>query len=141
MAKVYTGRDGRLLIDDIEQIKVSNWTLTGSLEMLETTTLGDYQRTYVPGVQEFNGSATILYYQTDEDRNDAELAIRKVLRTLGVRDEQSVDLRFRFVENDITRDVRFTAYITSFTLGASVGEVSSAQITFQCVGAATEVTL
>jgi hypothetical protein len=40
MAKVYTGRDGRLLIDGTEQIKVSNWTLTGSLEVLETTTLG-----------------------------------------------------------------------------------------------------
>jgi hypothetical protein len=41
MAKVYTGRDGRLLIDGTEQIKVSNWTLTGSLEVLETTTLGE----------------------------------------------------------------------------------------------------
>ena len=60
MAKIYTGRDGRLLIDDLEQIKVTNWSMSGSLEMLETTTLGDAQRSYTPGVQEFNGSATIL---------------------------------------------------------------------------------
>ena len=71
MAKVYTGRDGRLLIDGTEQIKVSNWTLTGSLEVLETTTLGESQRSYAPGVQEFNGTATLLYYKDDAGRNDA----------------------------------------------------------------------
>jgi hypothetical protein len=83
MAKVYTGRDGRLLIDGIEQIKVSNWTLTGSLEVLETTTLGESQRSYTPGVQEFNGSATLLYYKDDAGRNDAATALKKVLRVSG----------------------------------------------------------
>ena len=64
MAQVFTGKDGRLLLDGLEQIKVTNWSLTGSLEMLETTSLGDNQRTYCPGVQEFNGSATLLMSAT-----------------------------------------------------------------------------
>jgi hypothetical protein len=141
MAKVYTGRDGRLLIDGIEQIKVTNWTLTGSLEMLETTTLGDSQRSYTPGVQEFNGSATLLYYNDSSGRNDAALALKKVLRLSGVSDGDTVDMRLRLVEGNANHDVRLTTYITSVTFGASVGEVSSAQISFQGTGALTEVTI
>ena len=141
MAKIYTGRDGRLLIDGVEQIKVTNWQVTGSLEMLETTSLGESQRTYTPGVQEFSGSATLLYYNDGTGRNDAALALRKVLRVSGVSDGDTVDMRLRLVEGSATHDVRLTTYITSVSFGASVGEVSSAQISFQGTGALQEVTL
>jgi hypothetical protein len=141
MAKVYTGRDGRLLIDGTEQIKVTNWSMTGNLETLETTSLGESQRTYVPGVQEFNGSATILYYNDGTGRNDAATALRKVLRIAGVEDADTVTMRLRLIEGSTNHDVAMTAYITSVSFGASVGEVSSAQISFQGTGALTEVTL
>jgi hypothetical protein len=141
MAKVYTGRDGRLLIDGVEQIKVTNWQLSGSLEMLETTTLGDAQRSYAPGVQEFNGSAALLYYNDGTGRNDAATALKKVLRVTGIDSADTVDLRLRLVEGTTNHDVRFTAYITSVTFGASVGEISSAQISFQATGALSEVTI
>jgi hypothetical protein len=141
MAKVYTGRDGRLLLDGIEQIKVTNWQLTGSLEMLETTSLGESQRTYAPGVQEFNGSATLLYYNDGTGRNDAALALKKVLRVSGVSSSDTVDMRLRLVEGSTSHDVRLTTYITSVSFGASVGEVSSAQISFQGTGALVEVTI
>jgi hypothetical protein len=141
MAKIYTGRDGRLLINDLEQIKVTNWQMTGTLEMLETTSLGESQRTYTPGVQEFNGSATILYYNDGTGRNDAALALKKVLRISGASDGDTVDLRLRLVEGNSNHDVRLTAYISSVSFGASVGEVSSAQISFQGTGALSEVTI
>jgi len=141
MAKVYTGRDGRLLIDGTEQIKVTNWSMTGDLEILETTSLGDNQRTYAPGVQGFSGSATILYYNDGTGRNDAATALRKVLRVAGVNDTDTVILRLRLIEGSSNHDVALVAYITSATFGASVGEVSSAQISFQATGALTEVTL
>lgn len=141
MAKIYTGRDGRLLINGLEQLKVTNWQLSGSLEMLETTSLGELQRSYTPGVQEFNGSATLLYYNNDAGRNDAATALKKVLRIGGVNDGDTVDLRLRLVEGSSNRDVRLTAYITSVSFGASVGEVSSAQISFQGTGALTAVTI
>lgn len=141
MAKVYTGKDGRLLIDGTEQIKVSNWTLTGSLEVLETTTLGDSQRTYVPGVQEFNGSASLLYYNDGTDRNDAATALKKVLKVAGVTDSDTVTMTLRLVEGTTNHDVQLTAYITSVSFGASVGEVSRAEISFQGTGALTTVTI
>ena len=141
MAKVFTGKDGRMLLDGVEQIKVTNWSMTGSLEMLETTSIGDNQRSYAPGVQEFNGSATLLYYNDGAERNDASTALRKVLRVNGVTDGDTVDMRLRLLEGATNHDVQLTAYITSVSLGASVGEVSSAQINFQATGALTEVTV
>ena len=141
MAKIFTGKDGRLLLDGVEQVKVTNWSLTGSLEMLETTSLGDNQRTYCPGLQEFSGSATLLYYNDDAGRNDASTALRKVLRVDGVSQGDTVDMRLRLLEGSTNRDVRLTAYITSVSFGASVGEVSSAEINFQGTGALTAVTV
>jgi len=141
MAKVYTGRDGRLLIDGTEQIKVTNWSLTGNLETLETTSLGDSQRTYVPGVQEFNGSATLLYYNDGTGRNDAATALKKILKIGSVSESDTVTMRLRLVEGNANRDVQLTTYITSVSFGASVGEVSSAQISFQGTGALTAVTI
>jgi hypothetical protein len=141
MAKVFTGKDGRLLLDGIDQVKVTNWSLTGNLEMLETTSLGDNQRSYCPGVQEFSGSATLLYYNDGTGRNDAALALRKVLRIDGVNEGDTVDMRLRLVEGSTNHDVRMATYITSVSFGASVGEVGSAQIDFQGTGALTAVTL
>ena len=141
MAKIFTGKDGRLLLDDLEQVKVTNWSLTGNLEMLETTSLGDNQRTYCPGLQEFSGSATLLYYNNDAGRNDASTALRKVLRVDGVSQGDTVDMRLRLLEGSTNRDVQLTAYITSVSFGASVGEVSSAEINFQGTGALTAVTV
>jgi len=45
------------------------------------------------------------------------------------------------VEGTTNHDVRLTAYITSVSFGASVGEVSSAQINFQATGALSEVSI
>ena len=138
---MYTGRDGRLLIDGTEQIKVTNWSLSGSLEMLETTTLGESQRSYAPGVQEFNGSATLLYYNDGTGRNDAATALKKVLRIAGVSSADTVTLTLRLVEGNTNHDVQLTAYITSVSFGTSVGEVSRAEISFQGTGALTAVTI
>lgn len=141
MAKYYTGKDGRLLINGRERLKVTNWSLTGSLEMLETTSLGESQRTYVPGVQEFSGSATLLYYKDTGGRNDAAAILQQVLRVQGVTDSDTVTIKLRLVDGNSNSDVFFTSYITSVSFGASVGEIVSAQITFQTTGQLQGVTI
>lgn len=141
MAKVFTGRDGRLLIGGTEQLKVTTWSLTGTLEVLPTTTLGDYQQSYTPGVQSFSGSATLLYYKDDAGRNDAATALRKILRVDGIEDSDTVEFSLRFVDGSSNHDVAFSAYVTSVTFGAGVGEVGTAQISFEVTGPLTSVTL
>jgi len=64
-----------------------------------------------------------------------------VLKIGSVSESDTVDLRLRLVEGTTNHDVRLTAYITSVSFGASVGEVSSAQINFQATGALSEVSI
>jgi hypothetical protein len=135
MAKFYTGRDGRLLLGGNTLVKVTNWQLSAELETLETTTLGDSQRTYVPGLQSFSGSANLMYYVDDDNTNDASTLLRKVIKTSAVTTADTVSLTLRLTDGGTNNDVTLTAYITSASIGSSVGEVVTAQISFQGTGA------
>lgn len=141
MAKFYTGRDGRLLLAGDTLVKVTSWQLSASLETLETTTLGDAQRSYVPGLQSFSGSATLLYYVDTANTNDASTLLRKVVKTSGVTTSDTVALTLRLTDGGTNNDVTLTAYITEASIGSSVGEVVSAQISFQGTGALTTATI
>jgi len=141
MAKIFTGRDGRLLLGSDTLVKVTSWTLQADLETLESTTLGDAQRSYVPGVQSFSGSASLLYYVDTDNTNDASTLLRKLVKTSGVSSSDTVTLTLRLVGDLSNSDVTLTAYITSASIGTSVGEIVSAQISFQGTGALTSATL
>ena len=141
MAKIFTGRDGRLLLGSDTLVKVTSWTLQADLETLESTTLGDAQRSYVPGVQSFSGRASLLYYIDTDDTNDASTLLRKLVKTSGVAASDTVTLTLRLAGDNGNNDVTLTAYITSASIGASVGEIVSAQISFQGTGALTTATL
>lgn len=141
MAQIFTGRDGRLLLGSDTLVKVTNWSLQADLETLETTTLGDAQRSYVPGVQSFSGSASLLYYIDTDNTNDASTLLRKLVKTSGVSSTDTVSLTLRLAGDTGNNDVTITAYITSVSIGASVGELVTAQISFQGTGALTTATL
>lgn len=141
MAQIFTGRDGRLLLGSDTLVKVTNWSLQADLETLETTTLGDSQRSYVPGVQSFSGSASLLYYIDTDNTNDASTLLRKLVKTSGVASTDTVTLTLRLAGDTGNNDVTITAYITSVSIGASVGELVTAQISFQGTGALTTATL
>lgn len=139
MAKVYTGRDGQLLLGGSTVVKVTSWSLQADLETLETTTLGDNVRSYTPGIQSFSGSATVLYYKDDSNNINTTGLLNKLVKTgtSGVSSSDTVTLTLRLADGNDLNDVTMTAYITSATIGASVGEIISAQLSFQATGALT----
>jgi len=139
MAKAYTGRDGQLLLGGTTLVKVTSWSLQADVEMLETTTLGDGVRTFTPGVQSFGGSANLIYYKADNGSIDASSLLTKLVRTgtAGVSSSDTVTLTLRLADGSDLNDIGITAYITSATIGASVGEIVTAQISFQGTGALT----
>ncbi len=143
MAKAYTGRDGQLLLGSDVLVKVTNWSLQADLELLDTTSLGESVRSFTPGIQNFTGSASVLYYKDTDGTNDAGTLLRKLVRTgtAGVTTADATTLTLRLLDGNSSNDVTLTAYITSASFGASVGEVISAQISFQATGALTTVTL
>lgn len=143
MAKAYTGRDGRLLLGSSTLVKVTSWQMQADLELLETTSLGDGVRSFTPGLQSFSGSASLIYYKADDGSIDASGLLSKLVKTGsdGVSDSDTVSLMLRLVDGIDENDIALTAYITSASIGAAVGEVVSAQISFQGTGALTEASV
>ena len=155
MAKVYTGRDGVVLfdagtddtIDPVALAKVTSYSFQADLETLETTTLGDSIRSYTPGILGWSGSATLMYYKDDDNRVSANRLLRRLIKTgtAGVLPENDpntplndsglVVFILRLVDGTENRDIKFTAYITSASISASVGEIISVQVSFQVTGA------
>ena len=132
MAKAYTGRDGSLRLSDVEQVKVIDWSLSSSLETLETTSLSDKVRTYTPGIQSFNGSATLLYYKQDSGSNHASELIKKLVRTdTATVDPSTVTLTLRLADGSSYSDVKFNAYITSADIAVRPGDTVKANISFR----------
>lgn len=136
MAKAYTGRDGQLLLSGVGLVKVTNWSLEAQVDMLETTSLGDSHRSFVPGIQSFAGSASLLYYKAEDGSIDASKLLQKLIRTGsgGVTSADSVSLTLRLRDGSANNDITLTAYITGASIGAAVGEIVSAQISFQATG-------
>ena len=143
MAKAYSGRDGQLLLGGSTLVKVTSWSLQADLELLETTSLGDNLRTFAPGIQSFSGSASLIYYKADSGSIDASQLLRQLVKTgtTGVSESDTVSLTLRLADGSDLNDVRLTAYVTSASFGAAVGEIVTAQISFQATGALSTATI
>jgi hypothetical protein len=143
MAKVYSGRDGVMQLSGTTLAKVVNFSVQSSLETLETTTLSENLRSYVPGVSGYSGSATLLYYKDDSSSINTSNLLANVFKTGtdGVSSSQTVDLTFRWVDGTDNNDIKMTAYITSASIGAATGDIVRAEISFQGTGALSTVTI
>lgn len=133
MAKVYTGRDGSLLIDDTTAGKVVSWSLEGQADVLDTTSLADDFRTYELGMRSFTGSATLLFYTNDAGGNDAET----LLKAAKSGTKTSLKLRLGATGTPTLKDTSISCIITSYSFGASVGELVQASISFTVSGEPT----
>lgn len=143
MAKAYSGRDGSVLLDSTTLVKCTSWSLQADMELLETTSLGDAIRSYTPGIQGFSGSARLIYYKKDDNTNDASTLLRKLIKTgtTGVSASDTVVLTLRLADGTSYNDIKLTGYITSASIGASVGDITSADISFQATGALSVATI
>jgi hypothetical protein len=137
MAKVYTGRDGYLLVGTSTIAKVVSFSVQANLETLETTALHEHLRSYTPGVTGYTGTASLLYYKEDDGSINTTSLINKLVKTGtgGVSDSDTVKLTFRWQDGDDNNDITMNAYITSASIGAATGEIVRAEIGFQGTGA------
>jgi len=126
-AKVFSGKDGQLLVGDVPIGKVVDWSFEGQNETLETTTLSDTSRTYIYGLKGYSGSATLLYYKDD----GGGFNVKPLLDAAIAGTTVNLKLRLADVTN---REVFLTALITSYSTGVSVGEVVRMQFSFTATG-------
>lgn len=138
----YSGSDGQLIYapqtaeftdgkSSGEQViaKVRNWSYTSTTASLDTTTLGDTDRTLRHGIRSASGNAEILYYNDQpNDMANAGTLIREHLRK---QDNPQFHIKFKIGRG--TSDVYYAVYkclITSMTINMAVGEVTSVNISF-----------
>ena len=143
MAKVYTGRDGVLVANEVTLAKVVSFQLSANLETLETTTLNENLRSYTPGIVGYSGSATLLYYKDDDGDFNTEGILNRLVKTgsHAVASPDDVEFIFRWVDGSDNNDIKIVAFITSASIGAATGDIVRAEVSFQGTGTLKTVTI
>jgi hypothetical protein len=132
----YSGKNGTLTYSGSLVAKVSNWSFSASVDTLETTAISDTDRSYVPGLRQYSGSATIFYYE-DTSGTAPKPLLEKII-SASVIGESGVTLKLGWSSS---KYIQGSVIITSGELSCAVGEVMQATIQFQFTGTLTGVTL
>lgn len=141
MAKQFTGIDGALYADGNKVARVADWSLSALADTLETTSLGDFARNYVYGIQSFSGSCTLFYYENDANQIEGKALLGDVLRTTATPTEATHTIELRLSGGASERRVAFRVLLDKVEVSASAGEVIQAQVSFTVTGALTTVTM
>lgn len=123
---VLTGSSGELRYNGLRVAKCREYSLDILRDSLETTTLGSYDRSYVPGVRGATGSATILY-----DKDDA--GTMAVLNSIFDNSTAIGEVKFIF-DTAGTNALEVDAFITQVSTPVSVGAVTACSVNFQASG-------
>ena len=132
MAKVHSGREGVLEVVGTTVAKVASFSVQENLETLETTTLSENIRSYVPGVVGYTGSCSLLYYKEDSGTINTTSLLSALVKpgSAGVTSSDTVALTFRWVDGADINDIKINAYVSSATMGAATADLVRAEISF-----------
>jgi len=150
----YTGRSGRMYItpilsadptpaDNQSVLKIRDWSIETSLELLETTTIDTAVKKYTPGMVSSTGSATVMYYRGESGDVGVqfEQLLNKVMKTsnTGVTESDRVGMVLRAgsqlgTGTDVKDDIAFNAYITNAGITVGTGELTSVSLQFTVDG-------
>lgn len=148
-ASIYHGSAGALYAGANEAGKavvanVTEWSVTHSREMVEITSLGDLARNFAPGLEVFEGSATIImvpdgetgHFATDQD--DDYSATNPVRSTFAVGNEVFCQFYVDYNATEGTAlSLKGTARISSIEYTHAAGEAFTANVTFTGVSTMT----
>ena len=122
---VLTGADGQLKYQGQTVGKVRDWSVTVNRDSLEDTCLGEYDRTYVPGLRGTTGNATVLY---DPENVVATQFINSIF---GNSADDAVDFVFNRHDN---QSFTCRGFVTNVSTSVSVGAVQAVSVSFQISG-------
>ena len=147
MSKFYSGQDGVMLATDANSsfqnadkiAKVRSWSFTINTSVLETVSLGDFDRTIIPGITSTTGSASIYYYAEVNAAHNSQFLSARILDKILPRSgnipisSERPKVKFR-LEVDANHFIDIQGVITSFAMTNSVGEVMAADVSFEADG-------
>jgi len=138
--------------------RITNWTLNVSSQLLDTTTLGVYDKSSVYGLRTTTGTFRLFYYtdttvgdNATPKNNAASWFISAIMRaeTKNQQDgelppnpiaDESITCYLRFYIDDKTQPSKEKDYIdlhaniTSASWGSNVGELVAVDIAFEATG-------
>lgn len=149
MSSYYSGHNGKLYLDGSELARVANWSVTSSVNLLNTTALSDTDNSVIPGIRSNSGSCRIYFYRDDDKKNDCSTLLKKLIKQSDGSSNPNSAPKPDKVKLKLYVDVGTTAgnyiegeaYLQSAGMVMAVGEVLSADVQFQFTGALTGLVL
>jgi len=155
----YTGRSGKIFLYDdttgnpspssaTAVLKIRDWSIDTTLDLLETTTIDTAVKSYTPGTVSSTGSATVMYYRKESGDVGVQFdqLLSKIMKTsaagVGTGDRVGLSLRAGSqagIGTDVKDDIAFNAYITSAGITVGTGELTSVAIQFTVDGPFLEI--
>jgi hypothetical protein len=133
----YTGRSGSLVFNGKPVAKIRDWSLDTTVELLSTDTIDSFAKSYTPGIKSSSGKATLMYYRLEvgESATYTEFTalLGKIHKTGAISTADRVLLKLN-AGGGVGDDIQFYAYITSATVSATTGELSTVPIQFTVDG-------
>lgn len=117
--------------------KVRDWSIETSLDMLETTTLENCTKTFIPSTKTTTGSATLMYYRLeagDTAYSEFTALLSRIHKTGQITAADRVQLILKTSSSDPDDDIIFNAYITNAQISMSPNELVTVPIQFQVDG-------
>ena len=124
---VHKGSEGTVKVGANGILEIRSYSIEESADTLETSTMGDTARTYVPSLTTFTGSVDVYWDENDTNGQGA----------LSIGAEVTLNV---YPEGDASTDTYYTgsAIVTGVTRTASFDGLVEASITLQGTGALTE---
>ena len=143
--------------------RITNWTMNTAAQLLETTTLGDYDKSSVYGLRTTTGTLRLFYYTESTsqsgrvDNNSASWFFSALVRAETPQSAdgalppdplsiQSIPVFLRLYvakTQSINGDdyVEFTANLTGVSIASSVGELTALDVSYEATGQIARVRL
>jgi hypothetical protein len=127
---VHKGSEGTVKVGVNGILEIRSYSIEESADTLETSTMGDTARSYVPSLTTFTASVDVYWDETDSTGQGA----------LSIGAEVTLNV---YPEGDASTDTYYTgsAIVTGVTRTASFDGLVEASITLQGTGALTESTV
>jgi len=127
---VHKGSEGTVKVGANAIAEIRSYSLEESADTLETTTMGDSARTYLPSLSTFSGSVDVYWDETDTTGQGA----------LTIGSEVTLNV---YPESDGAGSVYYTgsAIVTGVTRSGSFDGMVEASISVQGTGALTSTTV
>ena len=127
---VHKGSEGTVKVGANAIAEIRSYSLEESADTLETTTMGDSARTYLPSLSTFSGSVDVYWDESDTTGQGA--------LTIGAEVTLNV-----YPEGDTSGDTYYTgsAIVTGVTRSGSFDGMVEASISVQGTGALTSTTV